>query len=100
MLTTVDAYRNPDTVNVNYWLAAYAILLSSTSVLTALTYGLWYWAEWLAARIFHEKLVQAVLYAPIRFFDTTPIGRIINRFSKDVKYVASSALYLYCSWLT
>ncbi|KAF8476090.1 hypothetical protein BDZ91DRAFT_689962 [Kalaharituber pfeilii] len=82
-----DAYRNPDQVNVNAWLAAYAILLISISILTGLSYGLWYWAEWLASRVIHEKLVQAVLYAPIRFFDTTPLGRIINRFSKDVKSV-------------
>lgn len=63
-------------------------MLISTSVLTGGTYGLWYYVEWLAARKFHERLVKAVLHSPIRFFDTTPIGRIINRFSKDVKYEA------------
>ncbi|XP_052762586.1 LOW QUALITY PROTEIN: multidrug resistance-associated protein 1-like [Mya arenaria] len=38
-----------------------------------------------AARIMHEKLLDNVLKLPMSFFDTTPIGRIVNRFSKDVE---------------
>nr|CAB3219630.1 multidrug resistance-associated protein 1-like [Phallusia mammillata] len=37
-----------------------------------------------AAKILHFKMLSNILRAPIRFFDTTPIGRIVNRFSKDV----------------
>ncbi|CAK1540432.1 unnamed protein product [Leptosia nina] len=38
-----------------------------------------------AARILHAKLLTGVLRAPsIGFFDCTPTGRILNRFSKDV----------------
>jgi ABC-type multidrug transport system fused ATPase/permease subunit len=29
-------------------------------------------------------MLDVVLRAPMAFFDTTPIGRIVNRFSKDV----------------
>ena len=32
----------------------------------------------------HDKMVVAVLQAPGFFFDTNPVGRIMNRFSKDV----------------
>ena len=33
---------------------------------------------------FHELLLNSVLSSPIGFFDVTPIGRIINRFSQDM----------------
>ena len=32
----------------------------------------------------HDKMVVAVLQAPVLFFDSNPVGRIMNRFSKDV----------------
>ncbi|XP_014222078.1 multidrug resistance-associated protein 1 isoform X3 [Trichogramma pretiosum] len=39
---------------------------------------------WLAARQMHLVMLRGVMRAPLTFFDTTPIGRIISRFSKDV----------------
>ncbi|XP_045485372.1 multidrug resistance-associated protein 1 isoform X2 [Pieris rapae] len=39
-----------------------------------------------AARTLHSKLLSGVLRAPsIGFFDCTPTGRILNRFSKDIE---------------
>lgn len=32
----------------------------------------------------HRDAIKRVFYAPQSFFDTTPLGRIMNRFSKDV----------------
>lgn len=37
-----------------------------------------------AARLFHTNMIDRVLRAPMSFFDTTPMGRIVNRFSKDI----------------
>ncbi|KAJ3296180.1 hypothetical protein HK104_001918 [Borealophlyctis nickersoniae] len=36
-----------------------------------------------AGRVLHKASITRVLRAPVYFFDTTPLGRIINRFSKD-----------------
>lgn len=38
-----------------------------------------------ASAILHVHMLKAVLRAPTTtFFDVTPVGRILNRFSKDV----------------
>ena len=39
--------------------------------------------SWSAAVSLFEKLLSGVLYAPMAFYDTTPLGRMLNRFSKD-----------------
>nr|CAD7198501.1 unnamed protein product [Timema douglasi] len=45
---------------------------------------------WLAARVMHNVMLKGVLRAPLTFFDVTPLGRIISRFSKDVDVLDSS----------
>ncbi|XP_071483923.1 ATP-binding cassette sub-family C member 10-like [Diadema antillarum] len=47
--------------------------------------------------IIHEKLLDSVLKAPISFFDSTPLGRIINRFSSDVRIIDSHLPGLLCA---
>eukprot|EP01062_Namystynia_karyoxenos_P068259 TRINITY_DN6263_c1_g1_i1.p1 TRINITY_DN6263_c1_g1~~TRINITY_DN6263_c1_g1_i1.p1 ORF type:complete len:1471 (+),score=387.48 TRINITY_DN6263_c1_g1_i1:72-4415(+) len=47
-----------------------------------------------AARSVHNRLLAAVLYAPTSFFDETPIGRVVNRFSSDVYGVDDSLPFI------
>jgi len=37
-----------------------------------------------SSKALHERMLLGVLGQPMRFFDTTPVGRILNRFSGDV----------------
>ena len=40
-------------------------------------------------------MIERILGAPINlYFDTTPIGRIINRFTKDLQPVEVAMIYL------
>lgn len=48
----------------------------------------------------HAGAIRSVLFAPIAFFDTTPLGRILHRFSKDtdtVDNVVGEALRMFFS---
>ncbi|CAH0714289.1 unnamed protein product, partial [Brenthis ino] len=47
-------------------------------------------ACWRAARVLHQILLDNVLKAPLQFFEVTPVGRILSRFSKDVDVVDTS----------
>jgi ATP-binding cassette subfamily C (CFTR/MRP) protein 1 len=40
-----------------------------------------------SAREMHKNMLDNVLHLPQSFFDTTPAGRIINRFTRDVQVV-------------
>ncbi|KAF9933078.1 Multidrug resistance-associated protein 1 [Linnemannia zychae] len=42
------------------------------------------WAGIRATVHLHDALLNAILYLPMSFFDTTPLGRIVNRFSTDI----------------
>uniref|UniRef100_A0A452EG50 Multidrug resistance-associated protein 4 n=1 Tax=Capra hircus TaxID=9925 RepID=A0A452EG50_CAPHI len=37
-----------------------------------------------SSRTLHDKMLESILRAPVLFFNRNPIGRILNRFSKDI----------------
>ncbi len=48
---------------------------------------LWLYRAAAAGRLIHNDALAGVLAAPLRFFDSTPMGRILNRFARDVEGV-------------
>ncbi|OQV12310.1 Multidrug resistance-associated protein 1 [Hypsibius exemplaris] len=56
-----------------------------------------------ASQNIHQKLLYRILRCPMSFFDTTPLGRIVNRFSRDVDTVdtlipGNIEFWLFCSF--
>jgi ABC-type multidrug transport system fused ATPase/permease subunit len=40
-----------------------------------------------AGKIIHRNLLNTIMAAPMLFFDSTPVGRILNRFAHDTDIV-------------
>lgn len=71
--------------NLNYYLGGYVFIGFVGAVLSVSTK----WSGRLycgltASRILHDKMAKQVLRSPMSFFEVTPLGRIINRFSGDL----------------
>jgi ABC-type multidrug transport system fused ATPase/permease subunit len=47
----------------------------------------------------HIQMLRRILHAPMSFFDTTPVGRIVNRFAKDVDVCDSTLPFNLRLWL-
>jgi ABC-type multidrug transport system fused ATPase/permease subunit len=73
----------PD-IDVKPWLMIY-LYISLAGAFSVLFYlGLGYYASLQASRSLFRTLLQRLTRAPARFFDVTPIGRILNRFTTDM----------------
>ncbi|CEP09787.1 hypothetical protein [Parasitella parasitica] len=84
--------------NVDYYIGIYIAICTAYILFDACRNILIYWGSIRGARRLFDSLLDRVIHAPMRFFDTTPVGRILNRFGKDVstidKQIARSASFL------
>uniref|UniRef100_A0A4W3KB27 ATP-binding cassette, sub-family C (CFTR/MRP), member 10 n=1 Tax=Callorhinchus milii TaxID=7868 RepID=A0A4W3KB27_CALMI len=69
---------------VKFYLTVYGCIAASNTVFTALRAFLFAYSAIRAATTIHNKLLKQVLKATVTFFDMTPVGRIVNRFSSDL----------------
>ncbi|KAL0104455.1 hypothetical protein PUN28_017289 [Cardiocondyla obscurior] len=76
-----------DTAKRDMYLGVYGALGFGQAIFvvlsqTALVIGcLW------SSKVLHSELLFSVLRSPLGFFDTTPSGRILNRFGKDIDVI-------------
>ncbi|KAI0460447.1 metal resistance protein YCF1 [Xylaria acuta] len=73
---------NPDVAK--YLGIYFAFGVGSAALTVVQTLILWIFCSIEASRKLHERMATAIFRAPMSFFDTTPAGRILNRFSSDV----------------
>lgn len=88
---TNDEHKNRTQENVQMRVGVYAALGISQGILVTFSSFTLALGKIQAARKLHEALLDNKFHTPQSFFDTTPIGRIINRFSKDI-YVIDEVL--------
>ncbi|CAJ1441480.1 unnamed protein product [Effrenium voratum] len=81
---------SPDELDL--YLGVYLAFLGAVSVLACITRLLMpFTTIWAGAALF-KKLALRVVRAPIRWWDTTPLGRVLNRFSFDTDNVDTTLI--------
>lgn len=74
-------------VNVPYYLTVYALILLAYLIVTFLRMLIASLGSLAASRKVHSHLLKSIFGATFAFFDRTPQGQIMNRFSKDIELV-------------
>ncbi|TKY85683.1 hypothetical protein EX895_005223 [Sporisorium graminicola] len=77
-----------DDSSTRFYLTLYGIvgILASICICIA-PFILWTWLVISSARKFHDNMFEAVLRSPLQWFETTPTGRLLNLFSRDVNVI-------------
>uniref|UniRef100_A0A7S1NHE9 ATP-dependent transporter ycf16 n=1 Tax=Eutreptiella gymnastica TaxID=73025 RepID=A0A7S1NHE9_9EUGL len=77
---------------ISSWLGVYALWSVGQSACSLINLMFLAHRGVQAARNLHDTMLLRIIKAPILFFDSTPIGRIVNRFSKDQRLVDTGIL--------
>uniref|UniRef100_A0A803WEM7 Multidrug resistance-associated protein 4 n=1 Tax=Ficedula albicollis TaxID=59894 RepID=A0A803WEM7_FICAL len=79
-------YKN-EHLDLNFYLGIYAGLTVATILFGIIRSLLMFQVLVNSGQNLHNRMFQSILKAPVLFFDRNPIGRILNRFSKDIGHL-------------
>ncbi|KAM9671740.1 ATP-binding cassette sub-family C member 9 isoform 2-T2 [Trichechus inunguis] len=79
--------NNTGKADQTYYVAGFSILCGAGIFLCLVTSLTVEWMGLTAAKNLHHNLLNKIILGPIRFFDTTPLGLILNRFSADTNII-------------
>ena len=83
VLTSWSSIASNDISVTNKYMVLYGVLGGSQSIFIFVASVIMTVGMVKASKILHSTLLENIIKAPMSFFDTTPLGRIVNRFSKD-----------------
>uniref|UniRef100_A0A8C6K7K7 ATP-binding cassette sub-family C member 5 n=1 Tax=Nothobranchius furzeri TaxID=105023 RepID=A0A8C6K7K7_NOTFU len=73
--------------HIQYYSTVYVVSMGAALLLKTVRGLVFVKCTTKAASVLHRKLFRRLLFSPMRFFDTTPLGRILTRFSRDMDEV-------------
>uniref|UniRef100_A0A480TU85 Multidrug resistance-associated protein 4 isoform X1 n=1 Tax=Sus scrofa TaxID=9823 RepID=A0A480TU85_PIG len=86
-VTVVGNGTETQKLDLNWYLGIYSGLTVSTVLFGIARSLLVFYVLVSSSQSLHNKMFESILRAPILFFDRNPIGRILNRFSKDIGHM-------------
>lgn len=90
--TSIHTWAAPSTQaqhSLHFYLGIYVLLAVLSSLVGTLKFTYVYFGSIKASRRLFEKLNFVILRAPLRWLDTVPVGRVLNRFTADFHIVDS-----------
>ncbi|KAI0022759.1 P-loop containing nucleoside triphosphate hydrolase protein [Xylariomycetidae sp. FL0641] len=75
---------------IAFYLGVYAAWSLGETLLGGLLYLAYENGGWQAARTLHRTFMRAVLTVPLAWYKATPVGRVVNRFSRDMSSIDTS----------
>lgn len=78
----------------DFYLDTYTMLALTNSAVTLVRSFLFAYAGIKAAKAIHRQLLGSVFKTRLQFFDVTPLGRILNRFSSDTYTIDDSLPFI------
>ncbi|XP_040034735.2 ATP-binding cassette sub-family C member 4 isoform X1 [Gasterosteus aculeatus] len=88
--TSVNATHPVQELNLKFYLGIYSGLTAAAVVFGYTRSLVIFRGLVMSAQVLHNNMFSAVLQTPVHFFDVNPIGRILNRFSKDISQIDST----------
>ena len=73
-----------------HWISIYGIVILIGVLIGSLRYLVLYLGSIKASHKIHNGMLERVMFAPIRFYDTISRGRLLNRFGKDLEGIDST----------
>uniref|UniRef100_A0A674EG61 Cystic fibrosis transmembrane conductance regulator n=1 Tax=Salmo trutta TaxID=8032 RepID=A0A674EG61_SALTR len=83
-VTVQNGVNVTEELNLDFYLGIYAGLTGATLIFGFARSLLMFNVLVKAAQSLHNRMFNSILRTPVRFFDINPIGRVLNRFSKDI----------------
>ena len=93
-VTAEKGDNKTDSDVVDFYLPVYGGIAGANSLFSLARAFLFAYGGICAARNVHKRLFGVVMEAKTSFFDTTPVGRILNRFSSDLYTVDDSLPFI------
>ncbi|OWF55505.1 multidrug resistance-associated protein 1-like [Mizuhopecten yessoensis] len=84
--STMDYIQDFTDKNI-YYLTTYFIIGLAQGIAMFLFVFLYLFRMVRASKYFHSSMLDCILRSPMSFYDTTPIGRVLNRFSSDLDVI-------------
>ncbi|ETS83787.1 hypothetical protein PFICI_05663 [Pestalotiopsis fici W106-1] len=86
----VDAYGRGEASDIAFYLGIYGAWSFAELLISAMTFVFYESGGWYAARTLHNIFIESVMSVPLSWYKTTPIGRVVNRFSRDMSSLDNS----------